>query len=641
MSVAYFTTLPDLLVSVLYLILLYYMTLLRFYLMETRSVYRLPSGVFPPTTTTTQSPFAVQQKRFQEEYARRALLQQQTALLRAQQRQLAQQLPGTQLPVQASPTPRPQQSSQKSQPLRFVDPNGQVRQQNFLPRQQDFIGQQQQQQQDFVGQQQEFVVVQQNDFAVPPRQVFAEPQQQEFVAPSRPEFVESQQQEFTAPSRPVFAEPQQQEFVATSRPVFAGLQQQEFAAPSRQVFAEPQQKESVVPRRVKNAVPVEGTEPFSYAEVHFGTTPERNEPLMVVSRPKGQRSVSRPTLNHVQSEPVSQQTIDHPATVVNPVAQFNTRQLQNVVYIQPNGQIYKPTEETEPVVQIPRQNHHFQQIDSSAATSASSTTAATIPAEEEPVIVIPRPKKPVVNQRPRHEGRKAGSRAQQQQRQQKQDQQQQQKQDQQQQQQQSPEVEPDNFLSSLLGRLQQQQLQQQQQLEQQQQQTVQVVTAPRTEGSSRTDQRPKSGSRAAGSKYLADKNQLQLLQFPHELKALSGAELRVLEQASAQIAVANDKSVERKHQHRTTSKPAVTKVAAVVPPHAELDQRPVQLQNHNRPVPTPVELNEQQRQFLATQGIRNLYRVDYDQAGNELPLTYVLALDNKRPSGQPTRNIIE
>ncbi|CAI6362432.1 unnamed protein product [Macrosiphum euphorbiae] len=460
-------------------------------------VQGLPSDAFPPTTTTTRSPFTAEQVRLQEEYARRTLVEQQTALTRPRQRPLAQPLP-TQFQIQPSPIPEQQQP----QPLQFIDQNGQVRQQNFGQRQQNFA-----------------------------------PRQQDLVSPQQTVF------------------------------------------------------------------PISSDEPFSYAQVQFGSVAKQEE--AVVSRPKGQRSVSRPSTNYA-IEPATQQTVDYPAvTKVNPL-QVSSRQLQNVVYIQPNGQMYKGVEDTEPVVLIPRKNHHYQTISavtSGPTTSASSFTSSTTtagPVEEEQVIVIPRPKKP--NQRSRQESRKS-SRVQQQavtteRPQQQQDQQLQQ----------SSEVEPDNFLTSLLSRFQQTQPE------------TTVATLPKVRGS----QRPKSGNRSGTSKYLPDRSQLQLLQFPHELKALSSAELKVLEETSAQIAAANDKSVGQKQLLRKT--PVTSTVPPSLPSNVRLNE---QLILGNRPVPMPVELNEQQRQFLAAQGIRHLYRVDYDQSGNELPLTYVLALDNR------------
>lgn len=466
-------------------------------------VQGLPSDVFPPTTTTTLSPFTAEQVRLQEEYSRRTLVEQQTALIRPRQKIVAQPLP-TQFQIQPSPI----SGQQLPQPLRFIDQNGQVRQQNLALRQQNFV-----------------------------------PQQQDLV---------SQQQ---------------------------------------------------------SVVPVPSDEPFSYAQVQFGPVAKQAE--TVVSRPKGQRSVSRPRTNYAV-EPATQQTIDYPSvSAANPV-QLNSRLLQNVVYIQPNGQMYKAIEDTEQVVQIPRKNNHYQTISavtSAPTTSASSLTSSTTtadPVEEEQVILIPRPKKP--NQRPRHEGRKSNRVQQQVVRTEKP----QQQQDQQQQQQQSFEVEPDNFLTSLLSRFQQTQPE------------TTVATLPKSRGNTR----PKSGNRSGTSKYLPDRNQLQLLQFPHELKALSSAELKVLEETSAQIATANDKSVGQKQLHRNTA------VTSTVPPSplpssVQLDERFIL---GNRPVPMPVELNEQQRQFLAAQGIRHLYRVDYDQSGNALPLTYVLALDNRPKS---------
>jgi len=453
--------------------------------------FRSPSDVFPPTTTTTLSPFTAEQVRLQEEYARRTLVEQQTALIRSRQRPLVQPLP-TQFQIQPSSIPVQQQP----QPLQFIDQSGQVRQQNFVPQQQDLVSQQQ------------------------------------------------------------------------------------------------------------TVLPVSSDEPFSYAQVQFGPVAKQEE--TVVSRPKGQRSVSRPITNYAV-EPVTQQTLDYPAvTKMNPVP-FSSRLPQNVVYIQPNGQMYKAIEDTEPVVQIPRKNHYYQTVSAvtsgptTSATSLTSSTTTASPIEEEQVILIPRPKK--LNQRPRQESRKS-SRVQQQavrtERPQHQPDQQLQ---------QSSEVEPDNFLTSLLSRFQQTQPE------------TTVASLPKLRGS----QRPKNGNRSGTSKYLPDRSQLQLLQFPHELKALSTAELKVLEETSAQIAAANDKVVGQKQLLRNI--PAVTDTTPLSPSsNVKLNERFIL---GNRPVPMPVELNEQQRQFLAAQGIRNLYRVDYDQSGNELPLTYVLALDNR------------
>jgi len=467
--------------------------------------------VFPPTTTTTKSPFTAEQIRLQEEYSRRTLVEQQTALFRPRQKFLAQPLP-TQFQTQPSLIPE----QQPLQPLQFIDQNGQIRQQNLGLQQQNFASQQQ-------------------NFA---------PQQQDLVS--------------------------QQQSVAS----------------------------------------VSNDEPFSYAQVQFGPVAKQAE--TVVNRPKGQRSVSRPRTNYAV-EPATQQTIDYPAVAAANPVQLNSRLLQNVVYIQPNGQMYKAIEDTEQVVQIPRKNNYYQTV--SAVTSGPTTSATSItpltsstttadPVEEEQVIIIPRPKKP--NQRPRHEGRKS-SRVQQQTVRTEKPQQQQDQQPQQQQQ--SSEVEPDNFLTSLLSRFQQTQPE------------TTVATLPKSRGSTR----PKSGNRSGTSKYLPDRNQLQLLQFPHELKALSTAELKVLQDTSAQIAAANDKSVGQKQLLQNTQVTG-TELPSPSPSSVQLNER---LILGNRPVPMPVELSEQQRQFLAAQGIRHLYRVDYDQSGNELPLTYVLALDNR------------
>lgn len=488
------------------------------------------------------SPFATQQVQLQEEYARRTLAKQQTALTRPRQSTFAaQQLP---LEFQAQPLSVPHQKSpqqsQQPQSLRFLDIDGQVRQQNLVPQQQDFAPQQQ----DFVPQQQDVM-----------------PQQEDFI---------------TLPQR---------QDVALTYP----------------------------------------EEPFSYTQIQFGSA-------MTASRPKGQRSVSRPRNNQVVVEPIVQQTIDYPSAPLRP-EQFSVRLLQNVVYVQPNGQMYKPVEDTESVVHIPRKNRYPQQQwpiisdgPTTGASSTSTTTTATDPAEEEQVVLIPRPKNPD-HQRSRHEGRKSG-RTQQSAR--TDILQQPQYPIQQQQQQQSSEVEPDDFLASLLSGLQTQRPQQ--------------VTTVATVSKARGSQRSKVGNRSSASKYLPDSSQLQLLQFPYELKSLSTTELKALEEASVQIADANDRSVFGRQKQllkirpvHTTTTDATTfdengAVVTSTPMPAEFEElhEPRRhLHGNNRPVPTHVQLNEQQRQFLAAQGIRHLYRVDYDQSGNVLPLTYVLALDNR------------
>jgi len=175
---------------------------------------------------------------------------------------------------------------------------------------------------------------------------------------------------------------------------------------------------------------------------------------------------------------------------------------------------------------------------------------------------------------------------------------------------------------------------------QQQQPETTVATVPKVRGG----QRSKGGNRPDSSKYLPDRSQLQLLQFPHELKSLSTAELKALEEASVQITDVNDKSVVVRQKQLLRNKPVPTTttiatadeydavVSTAIPTPAEVEELYESLRHNNansRPVPTPVQLNEQQRQFLASQGIRHLYRVDYDQSGNVLPLTYVLALDNR------------
>lgn len=346
-----------------------------------------------------------------------------------------------------------------------------------------------------------------------------------------------------------------------------------------------------------SSVPVRGQEPFSYSAVQFGPT----EPSETVTRPKGQRSVSRPRVAaDLAAEPIAQQTVDYTAAAY-PVP-VKARLSPNAVYVQPNGQMYKPIEDTEPVVSIPRKNYYYQPQPESttvmAVSASTSTTTAAAPVEgdEEQLVFIPRPrfepKKPDTPQRPRQEPRKPvrvqrlrpATRtetlppptptppAE------------------------SAEVTPDDFLTSLLARFQQQQQQPEQeyQPQRQQQQPEDRTKAPRA------GPRPKAGNGNRNSKYIADKNQLQLLQFPHELESLSGDELRALEQVNAARISAHQKSA---------------KAAAAV--------------RGNRPVPTPVELDDEQREFLATQGIRHLYRVDYDRSGNPLPLTYVLALDNR------------
>lgn len=491
----------------------------------------MTSDVFLPTTmkTTTLSPFATQQVQIQEDYARRTLAEQQTVFTRPNQRPIAQSLSQE---LQVQPLSVSRQHPQQSQPLRFLDRDGQVRQQNFVPQQQDFIA----------------------------------PQQHDIV---------------------------------------------------------PQQRDFVPQPRQKNVGSTQTEEAFSYAQVQFG-------PTTATTRTKGQRSVSRPRINQVVVEPITQQSVDYSSITVRPE---HFRLLQNVVYIQPNGQMYKPIEDAEPVVHIPRKNHYPQQPQqqwpvisdgpTTGASSTSTTTTAVSPIEEEQVVLIPRPKKPN-QQRFRHEGRKSGRAQQAARTESLQEPEYQIQQQQQLQQQQSSEVEPDNFLTSLLSRLQ---------LQHQQQQETTGITTPKARGS----QRSKGGNRPGASKYLPDTSQLQLLQFPHELKSLSTAELKALEEASVQIAEANDRSVVRQKLLQRNTPVSTTVADDVVATTAtstpaeveELHESPRQFHENNRPVPTPVQLNEQQRQFLASQGIRHLYRVDYDQSGKVLPLTYVLALDNR------------
>ncbi|VVC34236.1 Hypothetical protein CINCED_3A020573 [Cinara cedri] len=535
---------------------------------------------YPPRTTTTLSPFATEQKRLQEEYARRTLVEQQTALLRNRQR-----------PAAAQPLPPQfqQVQPQQPQPLQFLDQNGQIRQQEFAPQPQD------------------------NSFVLPQQDNNFAPQQQNNNFASRPLQVSS----FTP-------RPQDNNFVPKQ-------QQDNSFAPQQQNFLQSTD---------------EGSQSFSYAQVQFGpASTQQAEPA--VSRPKGQRSVSKPRVqnNNVVIDPVTQPTVDRPvaSAIVSP-AQLNARLLQNVVYIQPNGQMYKPIEETEQVVQIPRRNHYYYQTSEgptvSATSAAASTTVAPRPAEEEPVILIPRPKKPI-NQRPRQETQKSGRTQQQQSTRAEAPIQQQAYQLQPEQS--SSEVEPDNFLTSLLSQLQLQQQQQQQQ--QLQEDTTTLVPPKSSRGSQRLSATKANRRPEATTKYLDDRSQLQLLQFPHELETLSGAELKALEEANAQIATpaVNDKSKstrqrQQKQQpirHRPTT--STTKSPPPPPPPSreseEFDEQALFPRTGNRPVPTPVELDDQQRQFLAAQGIRHLYRVDYDQSGNVLPLTYVLALD-----GRPKRD---
>jgi len=337
--------------------------------------------------------------------------------------------------------------------------------------------------------------------------------------------------------------------------------------------------------------------------------------------------VSGPRANRPVPEQAVQQTIDHPTTIF-PV-QFSPRLLQNVVYVRPNGQVHKPVEDAEQVVEIPRRNY-FYGLSPEPATSAPVTVAPAVtaptppvtsapanPAEDEPLVLIPRLKKP---DRPtgkiRQDGRKTGKAQQQQSAKT--------ARPQQLRQQQQSEVEPDNFLTSLLYRLQQQHQQDPDGPEE-------PTAAPRQRGGQRWKG---AGDRPDASKYLPDRNQLQLLQFPHELRSLSSAELRALENAGARIAAADDQFVGQKRLPK--NRPAAVSGAKQSPPPEALPAEPFdggeqngQQSAGNRPVPTPVELNEQQREFLAAQGIRNLYRVDYDQSGNALPLTYVLALDNR------------
>lgn len=425
----------------------------------------------------------------------------------------------------------------------------------------------------------------------------------------------------------------------------------------------PVRPQEIFVQQPQNLAPAQGEGPFSYAQVQFGPEP------VASNQPKGLRSVSRPRPNRVVVEPVAQQTVDSPGTTLHPV-QPTYRMLQNVVYIQPNGQMYKPIEDIEPVVQIPRKNYYkYQHVDEVGAETLQGPAigASSVSVEEEPLVLILGPKKP---SRPRlQEGRQA-QRTQQmvsterppspppqqqkavrtqwpqrqqqklsQQQHQEQQQQEQQQQEQQQQRQQaeqlyqqqlSSEVKPDNFLTSLLSRFQQKQQRPQHQQEQE-------TTAQKPRGGQRSN---KGGDRSNASKLLPERSQLQLLQFPDELKSLSLTELKTLEQASAQIADHNDKSVVRQKQlfrnrqaaaNPTTASTVVTTTHLPPPPpqSTEIDDESQQNFPVNRPVPTPVELSEEQRKFLAAQGIRHLYRVDYDQAGNALPLTYVLALDNR------------
>lgn len=508
-------------------------------------LFRLSSDVFPwTTTTTTISPVAAEQVRFQQDYAKRTLVDQQNAIIRSRQRPLSQ-------PTSPQFQIQPSSISQRQQ-IPFLDPNGQVRQQDFLPQQQNSLG-------------------------------------------------------------------------------------------------------------------TQVNEPFSYAQVQFGPAPEtvaEQQPI-VVARPKGQRSVSRSKINNAV-EPIAQQTADYSATTAVSPIQLTARLLQNVVYIQPNGQQHKSVEDVEPVVHIPRRINQYQfdditsspiQTSAPLTVSSKTTTTTAVPIEEQPVIIIPRPKKPSQRLRPQ-EARNPGGIQQQfeavkterfQQQKQHQTQQIQQYQNQQhdddllqyqdlQQQQNlrqnqnnqqpyqlSSEVEPDNFLTSLLSRFRQQHHQQE-------------TTASPVPTKVRGSQRSKNGNRGTGgpSKYLADRNQLQLLQFPHELKSLSSAELKKLEEVAATAEIDERRAGQRQLQRNQPVTHSVVAAATSQPKLAPKTQvRPSTGIAGNRPVPTPVELNEQQRQFLAAQGIRHLYRVDYDQSGNPLPLTYVLALDS-RPKRRET-----
>lgn len=141
------------------------------------------------------------------------------------------------------------------------------------------------------------------------------------------------------------------------------------------------------------------------------------------------------------------------------------------------------------------------------------------------------------------------------------------------------------------------------------------------------------GAGVQRSKYLPDRNQLQLLQFPHELKSLSSAELRALEDGAAVYAAADDdKPAVAQKRPPKNGRPVSNATPPPPPPPQPVPvplPLPAELFDGGRPVPTPVRLDEEQRRFLAEQGIRNLYRVDYDQSGNALPLTYVLALDDR------------
>lgn len=495
--------------------------------------------------------------------------------------------------------PASQQPLKQPEPLRFVDVDGQVREQQFVvPQPQDFVA----------PQQQDFEVPQQSGFGASQRPVQFTPQQQDFAI---------QQQDFTAQQQEFAA--QQQEFAAQQQDVAA--QQQEFAAA--------QQQSGVAP-----SAPSSG-ESFSYAQVQFGPPVAEAAAGTTRGRSKGQRSVSRPAGRVQLVDTLTQQSVDRPVTTVDSVpaieypvttigpAVLSAHLLQNVVYIQPNGQMYKPIEDVEPVVQIPRRVVSPSSLASTDSTSTSTTTAASpTPEDEQPVVLIPQqppPKK--VQSRPRQEGRKPG-RARPEITLQQHHELQHQQHLRQHHNQQSSEVEPDNFLTSLLARLQQQQEEQNLQPPE-----ATVAAAVRPRGSQRTKGH---GSRSESSKYLADRNQLQLLQFPHELKALSTAELKALEDATTQIA---DKPIGQKHSSSTRNGRPVSVIPP--PPPPQIQPQPTttttaaRLALGNRPVPTPVELNEQQRQFLLSQGIRNLYRVDYDQYGNALPLTYVLALDNR------------
>ncbi|XP_050427079.1 uncharacterized protein LOC126837281 [Adelges cooleyi] len=355
--------------------------------------------------------------------------------------------------------------------------------------------------------------------------------------------------------------------------------QSQFRAQPQQQVAQQQFDQSQDLESQRNLqFPSQNDESFSFAQVRFGPTeasqlqqPAPAEPLSESTRSKGQRSVSKPLAYNIPDPVSAQQSLEY--ATINPVL-LNARLLQNVVNVHHNGQMTKPTEETGQVVYIPKKKFYSSAPVSGTVAPVRATTANRV-AQTDDAVVIPKPKyvpqqqqRPV--QRPRQEGRKA-SRPQPQ----------------------SSvsateppatrsppaELLPDNFLTSLLKQFQNQ--------------AELTSAAPaKVRGGQRSNAAVDSDT---PTRYIPDKSQLQLLQFADEQKSLSRSELKTLDDAGIQLQPAGDKS--RQFAYKS------------------------------RPVPQPVELDDHQRRYLASQGIRNLYRVDYDESGNALPLTYVLALD--------------